>query len=115
MTDWLKLAAKPADLTRQQWRAEQRASEKASRPKRKVRVGKRARFFDANKEIATFYTAALDLLMTGPRAQRPTWRATVKTMRRIAASPRVKPPGMPIPVPLFMLTARHMRPSWRAQ
>lgn len=115
MTDWLKLAAKPADLTRQQWRAERRASEKAARPKRPVRVGKHARFFEANKEIATFYTAALDLLMTGPRAQRPTWRVIVKTMRRIAASPRIKPPGMPVPVPLFMLTQRHMRPSWRAQ
>lgn len=81
------------------------------RPKKGL--GKRQAFWKTNKDISPFFTAAQDMLMTGPRSQRPTWRATVKTMRRIAVSPKITLPALKMAVPAIMMVARHARGSWR--
>ncbi len=78
----------------------------------KTGIGKRQAFWKHNPELRPLYSVAVGLLMTSPRAQKPTWRAVVKTMKRIKSSPGILMHGFRV-VPAFVVTPRHLRGSWR--
>jgi hypothetical protein len=76
--------------------------------------GRRNKWLSRNPKIAPFYTAAIEMLMTGPRSQKPSWRAVRKMMVVLATAPRVQLVGLGKRVPYPMTVPQHVRNSWRS-
>lgn len=64
-------------------------------------------------KMAPFYSTAVGMLMTGERAQRPSWRAVRKMMVVLATDVRVLLPGVGL-VPASLSMYRYQRPTWRS-
>ncbi len=83
-------------------------------PKKMAKThGKRMSWLIRHPKLATFYSVAQGMLMSGPRASTPTWRAVKKMMVVIATNPHIKHAVLGS-VPAVLLQARHQRPSWRS-
>ena len=74
---------------------------------------KRLKWLQRHPKLAPFYTTAMAMLKTGPRAQEPSWAAIRKMMVVVAQSPRITVPALGR-IPAITIQGRHERGSWRS-